>query len=58
MCCTLMSKSHLTCYLCKATVCVSLLDRSSGQIKRKFIETHETAPLFLYRPIKLAIFSC
>ena len=29
----------------------------SGPIKWKLIPTHETAPLFLYRPIKLATYS-
>ena len=34
-----------------------VLARQSDQIKRKLIVTHETAPLFLYNPIKLATYS-
>ena len=47
-----MSKSNLIQYLSKVRVSVSPM-----VIKRKYIPTHETAPLFLYKPIKLATYS-
>ncbi len=57
MCCTFylhlpMSKSHLSQYLGKVPDCVNPM-----VIKRKNIPAHETAPLFLYKPIKLATYS-
>ncbi len=48
-----MSKSNLTQYLGEVRVCVSPM----VYIKRKYIPTHETAPFFLYKPIKLATYS-
>ena len=67
-----MSKSNPTEYLSEVRVCVSpmvyvirLCHASLNRrhlycrpyIKRKYIPTHETAPLFLYKPIKLATYS-
>ena len=46
-----MRQSHLTQYLSIHMV------RGRSVIKWKLIPTHETAPLFLYRPIKLATYS-
>ena len=40
-----MSKSNLTQYL------------SEVRVKRKYVPTHETAPLFLYKHIKIATYS-
>ena len=50
-----MSKSHLTQYLSKLPDCASPM--VYDQIERKNIPAHETAPLFLYKPIKLATYS-
>ncbi len=43
-----MSKSNLTQYLSEVTTCVSLM---------LYIPIYETAPLFLYKPIKFATYS-